>query len=233
MQSGGLGAATAVTVNDNASFNVFNVSTNSTLTVASLTLGTSAGASIGIGLNGANPSVNPITVTNTLTEVGLTTINVSNSSTQQNGTFPLIAYTTYSGPTIASAFQLGPTRIIGTLQFTTGLISLNVTGTDSIVWTGVNSTNWDAGTAINVGGTINWALKSNSLTTTNFVAGDSVIFDDSSSGAVTPGTVTLNQVVQPASVTFNNNLIPYTLSGTGSIADGATAATLTVSAPAR
>ena len=126
-----------------------------------------------------------------------------------------------------AAFQLGPTRILGTLQYTTGLISLNVTGTDSIIWTGVNSTNWDAGTAINVGGTNNWQTKSLSATT-NFVAGDSVIFDNSSSGAVSPGVVTLTQIVQPSSVTFNNSTIPYTLSGTGFIADGASAATLTV-----
>ena len=65
---------------------------------------------------------------------------------------------------------------------------MNVTSVDSIVWTGVNSTNWAAGTQVNVGGTQNWKTLSLGAAT-SFVAGDSVIFDDSSlTSAVTPAS---------------------------------------------
>ena len=234
LQSGSVGSAAAVSVSTSAALNVFNVSTSaSPLTLASLTV--SSGAALGFGLNGSNPTLTNVPISTTsLTAAGVTTINLTNTGTQTTGDFPLVQYTSYTGPSISTAFTLGAvtSRTVASLDFTTaGLIKLNVTSVDSIIWTGVNSTNWDAGTQVNVGGTLNWKTKSLSATT-NFIPGDSVIFDDSSlTSAVTPGVVTLTQTVNPSSVTFNNSTaLAYTLSGTGfAIADnGASPATLSV-----
>ncbi len=57
-----------------------------------------------------------------------------------------------------------------------------------------------------------------------FAAGDAVTFDDTGTGGGGARTVTLNQVITPGDIVFNNTTSTYTLGGTGSIA-GATAIT--------
>ena len=237
---GGVGTLGTMAVNDGATLSLSNLSLNAgSLNPAGLTVGsTNGGAILSFALNGGNPTLSNVPILlGALTDIGATptTINVSNSSAQTVGEFPLIKYTgTYTGPAISTAFVLGslPTaRTAAVLDFSTaGLIQLNVTGNDSIIWTGVSSTNWDVGSAVGTGGTFNWKTKSTS-STTNFIQGDSVIFDDSSlSTAVTPGVVTLTQTVKPSSVTFNNSTaLAYTLSGTGfAIADNGSTPTLVV-----
>ncbi|MDK0545430.1 autotransporter-associated beta strand repeat-containing protein, partial [Clostridium perfringens] len=52
-----------------------------------------------------------------------------------------------------------------------------------------------------------------------FGHGDAVTFDDSGTGGGSARAVTLNALVTPGSVTFNNSTAtPYTVSGTGTIA---------------
>ncbi len=225
--SGTLPSSATVSVADGGAFNVINASTStSPLTLSTLSVGTVNGATLGIGLNGANPTLSnvPISVSS-LTAIGTTAIKVSNAGAQSTGEFPLLQYTTFNGlssPTVGQIspfFQLAglPTRTVATLDFSTaGLIQLDVISTDSIIWTGALSTAWDTGSAIGTGGTQNWKTKSVGAAT-NFVPGDVVTFDDSSTGAVTPGKVTIAATVLPGSVTFNNNSIAYTVSGAGGI----------------
>ena len=66
-------------------------------------------------------------------------------------------------------------------------------GTDTPRWAGSISAIWDAGSAVDVGGTFNWSVGSSA---TNFVAGDQVIFDDTASA----GSVSLASQISPGSV---------------------------------
>ncbi len=75
------------------------------------------------------------------------------------------------------------------LEYTGGLIK----------WTGGNGT-WDLNT------TANWDLGGSA---TNFLAGDSVLFDDTAG----TGSVTLAGTLSPSGITINNNTLAYTLGG--------------------
>ena len=77
------------------------------------------------------------------------------------------------------------------LEYTGGLLK----------WTGGTGT-WDLNT------TPNWDLGGSP---TNFLAGDSVLFDDTAS----TGAVTLAATLSPSGITINNNTLAYTLSGGG------------------
>lgn len=83
-------------------------------------------------------------------------------------------------------------------------IELQYTG-GTVTWKGGNGT-WDLNT------TANWDLGG---TTTTFLAGDAVLFNDTAS----TGAVTVTGSVSPSEVTIDNNTLAYTLSGSGTIAD--------------
>lgn len=70
-------------------------------------------------------------------------------------------------------------------------INVVISGSDTTKWAGTISSDWDLGTAPNVGGTNNFALTSNS-TGTNFVAGDNVTFDDTALGTARTVNLTTN-----------------------------------------
>lgn len=84
-------------------------------------------------------------------------------------------------------------------------VDVQITGADSIVWTGAADGNWNTGTT-------NWKRLSDSGAT-NFFAYDSVIFDDTASPSRT--NVTLTADVTTAAVAFNNSTLNYTLGGSG------------------
>ena len=89
----------------------------------------------------------------------------------------------------------------------------------ALVWKGndaLNPTFWNTNT------TGNWFNNTTSSDDT-FIAGDTVLFDDTAG----PGTVAIQGTVFPSSVTFSNDTLEYTLSG-GAIAGSGT---LTVSGP--
>ncbi len=79
-----------------------------------------------------------------------------------------------------------------------------------LIWTGTNSGAFTGG--------LNWKLASGGVT--DFASLDNVIFDDTAAGTT---SVNVNAIVNPTSVTFNNSLLHYTLSGSGAIASGALA----------
>ena len=213
--------AGAVTVADTATLAVANPATAGTLTVPTLSLG-GGGTTLRLELNQSGNPTNPlvnVTATNGLNLNGGThTLAVSNQGALSVGTFTLVDY---AGAAITSGFNLAPlpARTQGSLVFDAAntRINLNVTGSDSIKWNGNVSTTWDAGSAINVGGTLNFKLASNS-SATNFVQNDVAVFDDSAAGAT---TVDINDQLQPAAVTVNNAAKAYTFQGPGGIAGGA------------
>lgn len=119
-----------------------------------------------------------------------------------------------------SGFQLAPgTRFQLINDTENSNITLEYTG-GNVIWKGNVDANWDLDT------TANWILESDS-SVTNYLQGDSVVFNDTA----TTSTVTLTGTLSPASTTFNNSTLAYTLSGTaiaaGSlIKDGTSSATL-------
>jgi len=117
------------------------------------------------------------------------------------GTYPLINYGTQSGTLPASPYRIGAYL---SNDLTTATIYLVVTNTSSfaepITWA-KGTGNWDATESF-------WKdLFGNS--TAYWDGNDSVVFDDTSAG----GTVTIAVPVHPVSVTFSNNLVGYTLTG--------------------
>ncbi len=128
-----------------------------------------------------------------------------------NGSYDLI---NYSGSLSGSASTLmlsgaasGPVRQSFTLvtsASSAGSLLLQVAGSPaSLVWTGSQSGTWDTSS-------LNW---SNSGAADKFYNNDSVTFNDTAATA----SVTLNSSLQPQSVLFNNNLLNYTLSGSGGL----------------
>ena len=91
------------------------------------------------------------------------------------------------------------------LQYADGVLSLNVADLrepTSVVWTGNVDNLW------NLADKSNFKLQSDNAADV-FVSGDNVIFNDEA----TSGTVTLAEDVTPATVTFANNQLTYTLDG--------------------
>ncbi len=259
VQSGSVGTTAAMAVSNGATLSLFGSSTtssNTTLNVGSLALGTTAGVNLNFELTGGNPLSAPIvTVGNsggfTIATGSKTTINFSNTNPSQEtvtGATPiiLIQYTANSAiPNLTNLFQVGSVPSPGfvanvSTSFSAGIgdVYLNITAVrGSITWTGnqtggsspQNGSIWNAGTLPGTGGEFNWTVAS---TSTNFVNGDSVIFDDSAattSGTTPPsaGVVTVVGTVSPYLITFNNKALPYTLSGgviAGTAAGGVTIA---------
>jgi len=120
---------------------------------------------------------------------------------------------TLSNPT---AFTLGtlPTRFAATLVNDTvnKALVLNVTDSgDFPVWKGALSNEWSTAT---LGAPKNWVLNSNGATTTDYLSGDMVLFNDSAT-TTTPDISVAD--VTPTSVTFNNTTKDYVLTGTKGI----------------
>jgi autotransporter-associated beta strand protein len=162
-----------------------------------------------------SPAVPLVNVTN---DGGLTlgtgspTLAVANTAILANGTYQLIDY---AGAPITSGFGLQlPGRTAANLVYNTvdTRIDLEVTGTQSVTWTGAAGSTWDAGTAPDVGGTTNFKL-STSGTPTNFINSDVVVFDDSAATK----TVNLAAALQPTAVTVDT-AATYTFQGAGSLA---------------
>jgi autotransporter-associated beta strand protein len=221
-QPGSLGAAAAVSVADGAAFGPTN-STTTSVGLASLSLGTTTGATLRFALNGP-PSVAPLAVSAAggLTANGTTTVTVLNGSTPLTvGTFPLLTYagavqgTSGAAPNYGFTIGTLPPRVVANLDTSTaGLVNLNITQFETIKWKGTaagNPSDWDVNT------TQNWVLSSNGTTPTMYleasVPGDTVTF------AATTGTrsVNLTTTLSPAAVTVDTTTGDYTFSGPGGL----------------
>jgi autotransporter-associated beta strand protein len=215
-------ATAGYAVNTGATLGVVSGAGTATLTLPTLSLA-AGGGTLAFELNTPTaPTTALLTVSGTdgiNRNGGTQTISVSDAQPLSPGSFTLIQYT---GVPITGGFAIGtlPTpRTAGNLDYSTpGQIKLTITGIDSLVWTGAVSGDWDAGTAVNVGGTQNWKLASNG-NATNFVTGDRIAFDDTSAVK----TINLTGAVQPAGVTVTTGST-YTFQGPGAVT-GTTALT--------
>ena len=159
-----------------------------TLTLAGgLTLGTGAGHLSTLNITpraaGLTPSLN-ITLNNGLVAnggAGTATINVLGAAPAL-GTYTLIDYVGTLGGGFG-AFTLGtlPSRVLASLVDNAGntSIDLNVSGVDLARWSGAFGTEWS--TAV-ITAPKNWVLNSDGVTTTDYISGDTVRFDDTATG---------------------------------------------------
>jgi len=203
-----------ITVGGSAGLTVGYAATPATLAVPTLSLGNAS--TVGFALTGAGMPQTPlvaVSAVNGLSRSGTTTIAITSGQGFTTGTFTLIDY---AGTAITSGFTLGslPKRVAAGLVYDTTdtRINLAVTSADSLVWKGTYSNVWNAGTDVNVGGTLNW-VTSSSGSQTNFVDGDRVTFNDTASQF----TVSLAQTLAPGLVTIDNATQGYALSGTGKL----------------
>lgn len=205
--STGGGDFTAV---DGTTLNVSVASAGSQLSTANLTMGSGSGATLGINLDSlGNPSVAPVNVSGTLTIKGTLTINVADSLPAV-GEFPLISYGSLAGGGTIQIGNLSP-GMVATLNNNTANHSINlvVTSAGAPYWTGnVSGGVWDVGT------TANWTDLATGVSEP-FQNGEPVVFNDNATGTT---TISLGTTVQPGSISINNTALPYTLTGSGSIA---------------
>ncbi len=169
----------------------------------------SAGATANFGLNATVPSSgDSVAVTGNLT-VNNNPINISFNGVPSGGSYPLFTYT----GTLFGAFNPTVTGTHFTAAVDTnslGSVNLDVSGSGfALEWNSTSSSAWDNGVSSN------WNNLGNS-TESAFLAGDSVVFDDNTPGAITtisiaPGTV------YPSSITDTSTNNTYTITGPGGI----------------
>jgi autotransporter-associated beta strand protein len=187
-------------------------------TIPTVSFGT-VGSTLAFNLNYNAPSAPLLVVSNSNginTNGGNETITLSNLPTLQAGQeFQLIGY---NGNTLSSGFSLAPLggRITAGVVYNSSSSTIDVDVTSvggAITWSGAVSSTWDVGTAANVGGTNNFTLSGSP---TNFITGDTVVFDDT----LTPGSNNISVIaggVAPTAITFNNSSTTYTIGGPGAI----------------
>ena len=204
---------TNVTVANGAGYGVLQSTADTVLTRNNITFGTTGAGSLNFNLGNlaGNPTVAPLNVTGTLRLNGPVTINIVDQLPEP-GPIRLISYA--GAKTGAGSFVLGtlPNGVVATLSDNgTGLVTLNVTSVALPYWNGSQDNVWNTTTPnfINEVGGMSVAYKD----------GNPVLFDDRAAGPGGPN-IALNTTVTPASVTFNNATLLYSLSGTGKISGG-------------
>lgn len=183
-----------------------------------LTLGGTLSLGTGTTINLGSASLPALAVTGALTTTGpagSVTVNLDTADGLPSvGQHSLISYGSLGGTGVA-AFALGPLppRLAATLvnNGPGSAVALNVTASDFPVWSGALGTEWSTSV---LAAPKNWVLNSNSATSTDFLSGESVLFNDSATGT----TVDVSGANVPAGkVRFNNSAKDYLLTGTHSI----------------
>jgi autotransporter-associated beta strand protein len=183
-------------------------SLNSQLTLSSLGLGNASGLTIDLASFG-NPSLAPLNVSGGITTSGASTVINFNSGAPAAGTVPLVSY----GSLNAYNFTLGtlPAGMQASLVNNTAAnrIDLVISSIPIRRWEGNLSAAWNTTTA-------NWiSTFSGTGPSAVFANGDGpVLFTDEATGST---AVTLNQSVLPVTTSFTNNILTYSLTGTGAI----------------
>ena len=216
---GAVARPAAVSVGAGTTFAVTSGINTATMLVPTVTL-PAAGATLQFELATlANPTVPLLSVTGTdglALSGGTQQLTIVSKGSLGLGTFTLV---TYAGADIASGFTLNtlPQRLIGNLVYNTVAksIDLNITDQNQILWSGVVDGTWDAGTGVNLGGTLNWIEKANTAgaAPTNFFAGDKVAFDDTATVRV----INLVGEIAPSGVSVNSQY-DFTFGGAGTLA---------------
>ena len=208
--TGTLGGATVASSAGNIIAN--GNGTTGALTINNLTFNDAATLNLNVG------STSPVIVTTTLTTgainaAGLITVNAGNVSWANGSVYNLISYSGAMGGIGFGEFIKGTITGLGirqsaTLTNPTGFVALSVAG-DSPVWTGLNSGNWTTN-VIPPGK--NWKLITGGGST-DFLATDAVLFDDTATGVLAVSISTAN--VSPTTTVFNNAANTYTISSGG------------------
>ncbi|MGA2063193.1 MAG: autotransporter-associated beta strand repeat-containing protein, partial [Thermoguttaceae bacterium] len=179
--------------------------TTNPLTIGSLTF-SGAGA---LSLNTAGAVALNTTTLTASGGAGSVTVNAAATTWTSGTVYDLVSYTGAIGGTGFSAFTTGTItgltpRQGATLTNSTGYLALSITGGNIPVWTGVQNGNW---TTTPVTPLKNWKLQIGGAST-DFLVGDSVLFDDSATGTT---AVSISDAdVSPTLVTFNNTTTPVT-----------------------
>lgn len=156
----------------------------------------------------------PLNVIGDLTFTGIPSITVDPAYLVSGQSYPLILVSG-TAPSGEPPVTIG-NGLTGTATWTGNTLWLNVGGTSTsalpLVWKTSTAGIWDTST-------LNW--NDSTMPTPNTVAysegllvGDSVVFDDTVSANT---VVTLSTTVKPSSVTVDNSVRDYTISGAGSI----------------
>ena len=215
-----------VVVNDGATFGV-SAYGSSHFSPTSLTLGSSAGASLDFAVNSTTQA--PLTPVS-FTQHGNYTINILAGSFVIGGSYPLVTL-----PGTPSGYTLGtlPSGVGGNLTTAGHTISLTVTAVTNTIWTAAVNGTWDINT------TANWTFNG---TAGNYIDGSLVQFDDTATSFTVTNSAVV--IVSPASILVTNNANNYvigtnilisglsgiTKNGTGTLTLGAKATTGTATA---
>jgi autotransporter-associated beta strand protein len=141
---------------------------------------------------------------------GIVTVNINSGSIAPGTSYPLITWSSISG---TGGFVLGNCPYAATLSTNVNTLVLNVATSTTNVWTGANNGDWDTTT------TGNWTGG-----TGLYADGGVAVFDDTATGTT---NVTVNQVVKPGLVLFNNSNLSYTVtSSSGSYIDNSSSLTV-------
>jgi autotransporter-associated beta strand protein len=207
---GGLGSAPSALVSV-ANGGILDLSQNTASTFSTAAMSFAGSSTIKLG-GLANYAVTPFISTGTLSTTNPIAINSNlGSSTVLSGTYDLINYAGEIGGSGSSVFSVS-VQGLGARQTAT-LVNAN-SQLDVVI---VGSTPYWNGTASDWRATNAWTLHPDGTPAT-FLAGDSDVFDDTSAS----GNVTLNTAnVNPTTVTFANNSLAYSLSGTFGIVGSA------------
>ncbi|RYD38797.1 MAG: hypothetical protein EOP85_16845, partial [Verrucomicrobiaceae bacterium] len=196
---------TDFTLANGTSLNVNSIEDAVTRPVGILTLGSTGATTLNFDLGDipGNP-IEPSISATSLVVNGTVTLNVADLKVDL-GLAPLLQYTSKSG---TGSFVLGtlPSGVTAKLVDNGSMISLDVTKLAQPRWDATASDVWNTTT-------VNWVNANDPSPYSN---GTTVIFNDFVSG-VTQGAVKLNSTVTPAAVTFENSLVPYSITGSGSI----------------
>ena len=195
LRIGGNLGASPVSVTAGAAIAVGNTGTVGTGFVKSLALASGSASTFRAGLTHDQLIINDA---DGFTVAGPHTITaLSNGGLNPGDKVPVIDYSgTFSG---FASLSLAPgTRFTLVHNVANTNIELEYSG-GTVTWTGGTGT-WDLNT------TSNWTLGGSP---TNFLVGDSVLFNDTAS----TGSVTLAAALSPSGVTIDNDTLAYTLGG--------------------
>jgi fibronectin-binding autotransporter adhesin len=160
------------------------------------TFGTTTGANLFF-----DPTTAGALTAGTLNLNGTTTLDFSTAPTSA-GPWTAINYTSKTGstPVLANAASY---RVAPVVTDTGNSITVNVTGTKTLTWTGSVGGVWDSGATANT----NW---NDGIGADNFFAGDTVTFPE---GGANP-SVTVTSGVSPWKTSVTSNTTNYTLTST-------------------
>jgi fibronectin-binding autotransporter adhesin len=180
-----------ISVADGTTLDVF--ATGAQVTPGALVIGSSSGATLAFD-SVSSTTIAPLAA-GTLSSAGTVTININSGTFTVGQSYPLLTWTSGTAPTVSLGVLNG---YIGNLSFSGNTLALNITGT-AYSWTGLSNGNWDTTTANN------WIQNGGPAV---FANGGPVLFADTATGTT---NVTIAALVQPTTVTFNNNSLIYSV----------------------